>query len=152
MKTIFSRRHSIRRFRNKEISVKDIEKILEAAESAPSAGDLKARRIILVDGLDAKEKLAEASLGQKFIIDAPIVLVFVALPSISAIKYGMRGRNLYALQDATIAASFAWLQAVTLGIDGCWVGAFNDMEIKKILDIRGDEQPIAILPFGYRKI
>ncbi|MFH0854509.1 MAG: nitroreductase family protein [bacterium] len=151
MKKVFKRRHSVRRFQRKEIEEKDLEKILEAAESAPSAGDLKARKIIVVKDLDLKKEIVEAALNQNFIGDAPVVLVFVALPSISAIKYGMRGRNLYAIQDATIAASFAWIQAVTFGIDSCWVGAFNESEIKKILKLRGDEQPIAILPLGYKK-
>lgn len=151
MKKAFKRRRSVRKFSEKEIKDKDLEKILEAAESAPSAGDLKARKIFVVKNRGLKEKIVQATLKQNFILDAPVVLVFIALPSISAIKYGLRGRNLYSIQDATISASFAWLQAVTLRIDSCWVGAFNDSEIKKIFKLKGDEQPIAILPFGYRK-
>jgi nitroreductase len=38
-----------------------------------------------------------------------------------------------------------------LGIDGCWVGAFDEEEVKKILNVKEDERPIAILPLGYKK-
>jgi len=152
MNKIFEKRHSVRNFQNKEIREKDLKEILEAANSAPSAGNLKARRIVVVKNLDLKQKLTEAALNQGFINEAPAVLVFFALPSVSAEKYGSRGKNLYAIQDATIAASFAWLQAVILGIDSCWVGAFDEEKVKEILNAKQEEQPIAILPLGYQLV
>lgn len=151
MDEVFKKRHSVRDFQSKELEKDKLQEILKAAESAPSAGNLKARKIVIVKDWDLKQKLVEAALGQDFISQAPVVLVFFALPSKSAKRYGERGRNLYAIQDATIAASFAWLQAVMLGIDSCWVGAFNEEEVKEILRMRDDERPIAILPFGYKK-
>lgn len=149
MDEVFKKRHSVRSFQNKKIKKDELREILEAAESAPSAGNLKARRIVVVKDLDLRQKLAEAALNQDFIIEAPVVLVFFALPSVSARRYERRGKSLYAVQDATIAVSFAWLQAVMLGIDGCWVGAFNEEEVKEILNAKEDERPIAILPLGY---
>ena len=55
------------------------------------------------------------------------------------------------LQDATIAASFAWLQAVASGLGGCWVGAFDENAVKSIFhnDVGRDWRPIALLPIGY---
>ena len=150
MDEVFQNRHSVRSFQNKEIKEGELKEILKAAESAPSAGNLKARKIAVVEDLDLKQKLAEAALGQDFIGEAPVVLVFFALPLVSAQKYRERGKNLYAIQDATIATSFAWLQAVMLGIDGCWVGAFNEEKVKGILNAKEDERPIAILPLGYK--
>ena len=79
------------------------------------------------------------------------LIVFWAVPSRSAGKYGGRGRDLFALQDATIAASFAWLQAVASGLGACWVGAFDDEAVKSIFreKIERDWRPIALLPIGY---
>lgn len=126
-----------------------MKEILEAANSAPSAGNLKAREIIVIKDNKIKEALVNASLGQGFIAQVPIVLVFFALPEKSAQEYKEQGRKLYAIQDATISASFAWLQAVDLGLSACWVGAFDDGKVKEILKIPQDWQPIAILPLGY---
>lgn len=149
MHDVFKKRHAVRKFQAKEIKEGDWQEILAAANSAPSAGNLKAREIIVVKDKKTKEQLAAAALGQDFVAQAPVVLVFCSLPSRSAAKYGQRGRDLYALQDATIAASFAWLQAVMLGLSACWVGAFEEKEVQKILQLDKDCRPVAILPMGY---
>ena len=150
MNEIFKKRHSVRSFQDRKIEPEKLEEILEAAESAPSAGDLKARQFLVVEEEQTKKKLAKAALDQDFVAKAPLILIFFAVPSRSAKKYGQRGKNLYALQDATIAASFAWLQAVMLDLSACWVGAFDEEEVKEILNIKEDWQPICILPVGYK--
>jgi nitroreductase len=149
MHEIFKKRHSVRSFQDKEVESKKLNEILEAAESAPSAGNLKAREIIVVKDPETKKKLAEAALGQNFVAEAPLVLIFFSVPSRSAKKYGPRGKNLYALQDATIAVSFSWLQAIVLDLSACWVGAFDEEKVKEILNTKEDWQPICIMPVGY---
>ncbi len=149
MLNIFKKRYSVRSFQDREVEPGKIKEILEAANSAPSAGNLKAREIKMIKDSEIKKALARAAYKQDFIAEASIVLVFFALPEKSGRKYGERGRNLYSIQDATISASFAWLQAVDLGLSACWVGAFDDEEVKKILKAPSDYQPIVILPIGY---
>lgn len=151
MLEIFKKRHSTRNFINKEVEKEKLTEILEAANSSPSAGNLKSREIIVVEEKQVKDKLVSACRDQEFVSKAGIVLVFCSVPSRSSVKYGERGRNLYALQDATIAVCFAWLEAVALGLSACWVGAFNESEVKEILKIKSDWQPIALLPIGYAK-
>ena len=149
MLEIFKKRHSVRNFKSNEVGLRTLEEILEAANSAPSAGNLKAREIIVVKDSETKKALAKAALGQDFIAEASIVLIFFALPEKSGKRYGERGKNLYSIQDATISASFAWLQAIDLGLSTCWVGAFDDKEVKEILKVSQNWQPIVILPIGY---
>jgi nitroreductase len=149
MDAIFKRRHSVRSFLPREVLKSDLHEILEAADSAPSAGNLKAREVVTVINDALKRRLVSASYTQEFIFEAPVVLVFFAVPGRSALKYGPRGETLYAIQDATIAASFAWLQAVTLGLGAGWVGAFDDEEVKRALNAATDWRPVAIMPVGY---
>ena len=149
MHEIFKKRHSVRSFQDKPVEEEKIKEILEVANSAPSAGNLKAREIMVVKDLETKKTLAQAALGQDFIAEAPVVLVFFALPEKSGRKYEERGRKLYSIQDATISASFAWLQAVDLGLSCCWVGAFDDGKVKEILKVPSGWHPIAILPIGH---
>jgi nitroreductase len=106
--------------------------ILDAAASAPSAGGLKAREFHVVEDEETKGRLVKAAFGQDFLAQAPIVLVFWAVGSRSDDKYGERGRALFSLQDATISATFAWIQAVLLGLGCCWVGAFDDDAVKHV--------------------
>jgi len=151
MNEIFKRRHCVRSFQSRNVSRRDLEAILAAADSAPSAGGLKSREVLVVSDAETRKRLAQAAFEQDFVAEAPVVIVFWAVPSRSASKYGARGRDLFALQDATIAASFAWLQAVASGLGACWVGAFDDDAVKGIFlnRIERDWRPIALLPVGY---
>jgi len=151
MLDLFKRRHAVRTYQARAIKRIELADILAAADSAPSAGGLKAREIRVVTDEKTRQRLAQAALGQEFVAQAPVVLVFWAVPSRSAVKYGERGRSLFALQDATIAASFAWLQAVASGLGACWVGAFDDDAVNAVFrgDIGRDWRPIALLPIGY---
>ena len=151
MNEIFKKRHSVRSFQSRKPNRRDLEAILAAADSAPSAGGLKSREMLLVADEVTRKRLVEAAHGQEFVGQAPVVIVFWAVQSRSASKYGARGRDLFALQDATIAASFAWLQAVASGLGACWVGAFDDEMVRSIFrdKIETDWRPIALLPIGY---
>lgn len=118
-------------FQEKNIEKERIQEILEAVNSAPSAGNLQAYYVFIVFNKKKKRALAEAALEQFFIAEAPAVSVFCANPQKSARKYGERGRNLYSIQDAPITAAFAWLKAVDLGLSACWVGAFQEKKFWK---------------------
>ncbi len=115
MHELFERRHCVRSFQPRKPSRERLSTILDAANSAPSAGDLRAREIIVVEDETIRTRLVQAALGQDFIAQAPIVLVFWAVPSRSAGKYGERGRDLFCLQDAqsppVLRGSRLWLWA-----------------------------------------
>ncbi len=96
-------------------------------------------------------ELARASLNQMFMAQAPVHLVFLAYPKRSASIYGRRGARLYSLQDTTIAATFAMLAAHALGYGTCWVGAFHDEEVLRIVGAPDDRIPVAIITVGKPK-
>ena len=142
-------RKSIRKFTDKSIEENKINKILDIINSAPSAGNLQAYEVIVVKSKDKITKLYEASLHQKFIAEAPVVLVFVAKAQESSKIYGERGEQLYCIQDATIACTYAMLACEALGLSSTWVGAFEEDKIKELINCREEEIPIALLPMGY---
>ncbi len=142
-------RHSIRSFKEQPLEEEKLTKILEAANSAPSAGNLQAYKIYVIKDSELRQKLVQAAWGQHFISQAPIVMVFCAHPARSSVKYGHRGTELYCIQDATCAASFAHLAATNHRIASCWVGAFDEEEVRKCLELSSDLKPIIIMPMGY---
>ena len=143
-------RHSIRKYQtNTSVEPEKLHAILEMACAAPSAGDLQAYKIFIVNNQDARTALAEATTQQGFIAEAPLSLVFCADPNRSAKEFGERGRQLYALQDATIAASYAQLAVVAAGMASTWVGYFDEQNIKQTLKIEDELVPVAILTIGY---
>ena len=142
-------RHSIRAFAETPIDKDKVQAILTAANRAPSAGDLQAYEIYMVTRDQDRSALARAALEQWFIAQAPVVLVFCAHPARSAPRYGERGERLYAIQDATIACSFAMLAATALELATVWVGAFDDDSVRRAISAAAEILPVAILPVGY---
>jgi nitroreductase len=55
---------------------------------------------------------------------------------------------LYALQDATIAASYAQLAAVAAGLASAWVGDFDELAVRAALNIPSELRPIALIAIG----
>ena len=146
---MLNKRQSVRKYKKQEVDQTDLQTILEAAHSAPSAGNLQAYKIFVVGDEKQKKLLAKVALGQGFVAKAPVVLVFSADPSVSAVKYGQRGQDLYSVQDATIAAAYAWLALVELGLAAVWVGAFDEQEINDVLGASQDLRPVVVMPVGY---
>jgi nitroreductase len=146
---VVKKRQSIRAFQNRPIEDGKLHRIIEAVNLAPSAGDLQAYEIVIVRDSRRKKALAKAAWEQSFIAEAPVCLVFLAHPGRSSGKYGQRGSELYSLQDATIAATFAHLTATALGLGSTWVGAFDDDAVANAVDASREKRPIAILPIGY---
>jgi len=145
---VIARRRSVRAFAGDPIDERRLRPVLEAANAAPSAGNLQAYEIYVIRGRERRAQLAEAALGQDFLATAPVVLAFCANPRRNRARYGDRGRELYAVQDATIACAFAMLAASALGLGSVWVGAFRDEEVRRILGAPPHERPVALLPLG----
>ncbi len=149
---VIKKRKSVRSFDStREVSDNDIEKMIKAANCAPSAGGIYPTEFMVIKDKERKIELAKAALGQMFIAEAPVVMVVVADLEKSASRYGERGRNLYAIQDAAAATENLLLAAAALGLGTCWVGAFDEREVAKILNLRSRVRPLAIIPIGYER-
>ena len=142
-------RRSIRRFKDIPISRDMINQLLNAAQMAPSAGNIQARDFIIVSEKRLREQLAKAAFGQSFIEQAPIDIVVIANIERSSVRYGKRG-ELYAIQDATASIMNILLMAYSIGMGSCWVGAFDEDAIRILLGLHLiNIRPIAIIPIGY---
>lgn len=145
----FKGRRSIRAFKNQDVPVRIVEKLIDAARWAPSAGNIQPWEFIIIRKPDIKRRLAEAALDQTFIEEAPVVIVVCADEDRSSIRYGVRGKILYCIQDTAAAIQNIHLAAYSLGLGTCWVGAFREEEVRKILKIPRGVRSIAIIPVGY---
>lgn len=145
---VLEERRSVRKFNNTKIDDALIKKIIDACDSSPSAGGLQSFEIYHVVNQENKEQIVKAAMDQEFIAQAPLLLVFCANPSRSS-KYG-RKAELFAIQDATIAASYAQLTACALGLSSVWVGAFDEKKVSTILNLPYNIVPVSLLPIGYK--
>ncbi len=142
-------RHSVRSY-DPTVNVPQemVEKLLAAAVRAPTGGNRQPWHFYVVRDRALREGLMTAAYGQKFIGQAPVVIVVCTDAEKSAVRYGDRGRGLYCLQDTAAAVEHILLGAVALGLGSCWVGAFDEAAAAEALTLPEKHRPVAILPIG----
>jgi len=142
-------RRSIRAYAAKEVSEEDVERLIEAARWAPSAGNIQPWAFVVVKEVETKRKLSYATLNQTFIQKAPVVIVVCADVTRSSRIYGSRGEKLYSLQDTAAATENILLAAQELGLATCWLGAFRENEVAKAVKAPRNLRPVAMVAVGY---
>jgi nitroreductase len=141
-------RRSVRAFKPDPVDEGDLEKILDAGRSAPSAGNCQPWEFVVVRDEAIKQKLVRAALGQSFLAEAPIVVVVCANVPRTSGRYGRRGAELYCIQDTAAAIQNILLSAYALGYGTCWMGAFDEESVAKVIKAPPHIRPLAIIPIG----
>ena len=147
-RTLFERRFSCRSFDTTPLDRETVEAVLEAARWAPNGGNLQPWRFVVVLDSIRRRALAGAAYGQGFLAQAPVVITVCAVPDESATKYGPRGRELYCLQDTAAAAQNILLAATNRGLGSCWVGAFDEAAVARVLESPRNWRPVALIALG----
>lgn len=142
-------RRSTRAFTSETVSDEEVEKLIDAARWAPSAGNTQPWEFVIIRDPEIKKGIAQAALNQTFIEEAPVVTVVCANSSRSSRGYGSRGTNLYCLQDTAAATQNILLAAHALGLAACWVGAFEEEVVRKVLNVPDGVRPVVIIPVGH---
>jgi len=142
-------RRSIRAFKSQDVPSKVLKELIAAAGWAPSAGNIQPWEFVIVKDPRRKRRLAAAALNEMFIEEAPVVIVVCANEVQSGLGYGARGVTLYCLQDTAAATQNILLAACALGLGACWVGAFYEEEVRKVVNAPRGVRPVAIVPVGH---
>jgi SagB-type dehydrogenase family enzyme len=100
---------------------------------------------------DLRLDVSTACLGQKMLADAPLTIVFSAVYKRTTDRYGKRGEERYVCMDLGHSAQNVYLQATAMGMGTCAVGAFNDEQLEKILQLPKDEKILYLMPVGFEK-
>lgn len=147
---VVEKRRSIRKFQPKPVATEDLRRILEAGRLAPSGGNSQPWYFVVVRHPETKKALAMAADNQMFVADADTVIAALGDPTISAaeLPYELSSTRIPYKQDPMIAVEHMILAATALGYGTCWIGAFNERKVKKILKIPESLAVIALLPIG----
>jgi len=143
--TAIKLRRSIRNYSDKPIDEEKLKVVLESARLSPSARNQQERRFIVVTDKAIREKLIDAANGQQFVGQAPAVIVACATQTSHIMPCGELSYPI----DVAIAVDHITLSAVEQGLGTCWIGAFKQDEVKKILGIPENIRVVALLPIGY---
>jgi SagB-type dehydrogenase family enzyme len=96
---------------------------------------------------ELRPELARAVLDQQFLVEAPVDIVICALPDRMSHRYGERAER-YVHMEVGHAGQNIHLQAVALGLATVKVGAFDDGEIRTVLEVDEQGRPLYIMPVG----
>ena len=145
---VIKERKSVRKFHSKKPNWRHIIEAFETGLQAPIAGNISSVRFILVDDPVIIAKLTEAS-QQDFVADTSYVAVVCSDPVDTIRSYGKELGERYVRQQAGAAIENFLLKLVDLGLGACWVGAFDEDEIRSALKIPDNIYIEAIIPVGY---
>jgi len=140
-------RRSVRNYSPRPIPEPVMEKLCEALRLAPSACNYQPWRFIIVTDPEMRKKLALAAYRQHFIAEAPVIIVGVGFPAQAYKRMGGYGNSIDV--DVAIALDHLTLAAVEEGLGTCWIGAFVEEEVKKLLNIPAEAKVVALTPLGY---
>jgi nitroreductase len=141
-------RRSVRRYEPRSVPREIVQNLIDAAETAPSAGNLRARKYVAVTNPEILKALAVAAYGQDQLKTAPLVIVTCADVDRSSTRYGDRG-SLFAILDAASATMCLLLKACDLGLGACWNGAFDDDLVRDLLGLEEHMLPVALISVGW---
>jgi SagB-type dehydrogenase family enzyme len=172
-----AKRESTRNFSSKPLTPSEISQVLWAAQgitrswggrATPSAGALyplelylvlreglfhympRTHQLIRVSDQNLIDDLSSAALGQECVRGSPAIVVIAAVYERMERKYGRRGER-YVKIEAGHAAQNIHLQAVSLGLGSVPVGAFNDDQVRKVLSLPANHEPLYLIPLGHIK-
>jgi len=136
-------RKSIRGYSEREVEEEKLNQILEAARISPSWANKQCVQYVIVK---EKAKITElAGIFNSWLKQAPIIMVACADPKESGSHNGMD----YYLVDVGISMQQLILAATDQGLSTCWIGAFDETKIKKILKVPNTVRVVAMTPIGY---
>ncbi|MBD3310498.1 hypothetical protein GF351_04720 [Candidatus Woesearchaeota archaeon] len=136
-------RRTVRRYLPEDIPEKELRKIIDAANHAPSACDLQAWRFIIIRDKDIMRKIMEMD-APAFIQEAPLGILVLYDNRSDNVEYNDH------IQSASAAIQNMLLTAHSMDIGCCWICHLPPKrQLRKLLDIPWNYDPIAYISMGY---
>ena len=145
---VIKTRRSVRSYREDPVPDDVLERVLGAAQSAPSANNVQPWRYIVVTDEETRGEIADISFNQAFIAEAPVVIVCCGKNYHDS--YSWLADNMF-LVDSTISFDHLTLAARNEGLGTCWIGAFDHPQLKELLDVPTGYDIVVLTPLGYPK-
>ncbi|WP_407462934.1 nitroreductase family protein [Methanobrevibacter sp.] len=136
-------RYSVRHYSQKEIESEKLDKILKAAQIAPTAANFQPQRIFVLKSEEALEKARSVT---PYCFNAPIVLLICYDKDVS--WKAVDGHD-SGVVDASIAITQMMLEAWDLGIGSVWVRGYDKRVLDEVFDLPSNLESVALLPIGY---
>lgn len=158
LEAIYKRR-SIRKYKNKKVSKKIVNELLNAGVMAPSAMNRQPWKFSVVRDREVIDKLAKIAcdkcikkgIDKKYNIEFSPKMIFYNAPLLIVIS-GEKNYE-WLKDDVNLCVENMFLAAYSLGLGSCWIGFAKGLneskEARKILGIQSNDKIVAPLIFGF---
>lgn len=147
--SLIKKRKSVRSFKKKKASWEDILEAIDTANQGPFADNINNLKFLIVEDEESIKKIAEIS-EQLWINESGILVVVCSDEQDIENMHDERGR-IYSRQQAGASIMSFLLKITDLCLASCWVGSYDEDEIRRVLKIPKNINIEAILPVGYEK-
>ncbi len=141
---LIAHRYSVRKFKSEHLKKEDVDKILNAAQLAPTGCNYQPQRILVLNTDEAVSKLKTCT---KCHFDAPCAMLVCYNKDETWTRPYDGAKS--APVDAVIVATHMMLEAHNIGVGSCWVMHFNPDAMRKAFNIPENIEPVALLVMGY---
>lgn len=147
---VLEKRRSVREFDpDRDVPAEMVDRLLEAATLAPTAGDRQPWHFVVIRDPTVKAAVSRTALRQGFIATAPVTIVVCGEPERSGARKGQEMAELHTVQDTSAAVQNILLAATDAGLASCWVSALREDDLRQKLGLSEVFRPLAIIPIGY---
>ncbi len=142
--TLATERYSVRKFKSKPVELEKIDKLLKAAQLAPTACNFQPQRIFVLNSEESLDKLKNCT---KWHFDCSLaMLVCYDENECWTRRYDNTQSGVV---DASIVATHIMLEAAEIGLGSTWVMSYNPDAVRDEFDLPENINPVAILVMGY---
>lgn len=143
---LLAKRYSVRSYKPDPVEDEKLQMVLEAARLAPTACNLQAFKILVIQTAGRQEELRRVY-PKDWFVQAPYILGIVRIQGADWVRRS--DQKAYGDVDAGIVFEHLVLEAAELGLGTCWVGAFDPLAAVDVLKLESDWIPVAFTPLGY---
>lgn len=169
-------RHSTRKFLPRSVDPEHVEALFEAARLSPAACNLSHVRVIAVEHEHDLDVVRKAAYSVGAVSEAPLVLVLMVDLSIdepfkqqmaammntpqagfdlskmrsgTGLPFELKVGRDWAFVNAGIAGEHMMLQAVEMGLAGCWVHHFEHSEVRDHFQLPEHFELVSLIAIGH---
>lgn len=142
-------RRSVKQYEQRPIPMDLLRQVVEAAYLAPTGANWRSREVLVVTDRDQLQQLGNTHGACKWLSGAPAGVVLLGDPAASR----------YWVEDCSVAATFAWLRAMELGLGCAWAAMYqsdNPEEsarregfCRQVLGVPEHLRVVAVMGLGY---
>jgi len=143
---LVKKRRSIRKYKPRLVSDRDIEYILNAARLAPSSKNRQCWKYVVVKDKKIIEKIASSRPESKeWLVEAPVMIVACADPNESSRREGKD----YYLFDVALSFEHLLLAAKERDLATCCIAGFDEKTVKDAIELPENIRVVVFTPLGY---